>query len=495
MTALHPFPTSRESVLPMWSSAAQTRRAQSDTASAQDLFVLLHGMLFTHIQLDDFAPTLARFVERLEMEDPEEREWLMMAIVNITSVFEYGRPGGVLGRLGGKEAMATTIVMTKTVAEDERMDIDEPKKTSPLVLASQASSVQVSPAASEAGDAPPPVVPTPARASPEHPPAFKYALQLTFAMLSHVLKHPIRKSTTAFGTPALNPYLTVLLTFLATALKNSSTLGALERSVPWEELAMFFARIPRGVMTRQGLFAAPEKKDKELERARWAMLTSGCAPPLPEDWCMRGMEWVGRSVFERGYWKGGEERRAEIEVLEERDLGEETTDGEIENDDDENVGVATGKGSQTGGVSSPRAADVMKKRWVRIIRSAVGIAGVVDGFSWVEGTREWKVEGSLAEKVRNWQEEDRLEREREERRRLGTRWADDSMDVDEEDVNDSLSEDEDDENDSEEVKALKVRFYIYPDCFKTDINRAFFRRGDGICRVFCRHRSILPLLV
>ena len=494
MTALHPFSTSRESVLPMWSSAAQTRRAQSDTASAQDLFVLLHGMLFTHIQLDDFTPTLARFVERLEMEDPEEREWLMMAIVNIASVFEYGRPGGVLGRLGGKDTTAATIITKATAGEDERMDIDEPKRTSPLILASQVSSLQVSPAASEAGDAPPPVAAAPARMSPEHPPAFTYALQLTFAMLSHVLKHPIR-NVTAFGTAALNPYVTVLLTFLATVMKNSQTLRALERSVPWEELAVFFAKIPRGVMTRQGLFAAPEKKDKEIEGTRWAMLTSGCAPPLPEDWCLRGMEWVGRSVFERGYWKSGEERRAEVEVLEERDLGEETTDGQIENDDDENVGVATGKGSRTGGVSSPRAADVMKKRWVRIIRSAVGIAAVVDGFSWVEGTREWKVEGSLADKVRNWQEEDRLEREREERRRLGTRWADDSMDVDEEDVNDSLSEDEDDENDTEEVKALKVCLYIYPICFRIGINWALFRQGDGISRVFCRHRSILFLLV
>jgi hypothetical protein len=33
------------------------------------------------------------------------------------------------------------------------------------------------------------------------------------------------------------------------------------------------------------------------------MLTTGCAPPLSEDWCLHGMEWVGRQVFEKGYWK------------------------------------------------------------------------------------------------------------------------------------------------------------------------------------------------
>lgn len=28
------------------------------------------------------------------------------------------------------------------------------------------------------------------------------------------------------------------------------------------------------------------------------------------------MEWVGRKGFERGYWKSGEEKKAELEVLE-----------------------------------------------------------------------------------------------------------------------------------------------------------------------------------
>jgi len=31
-------------------------------------------MLFTNIQLDDFSTTLARLLERLDIEEPEERE-------------------------------------------------------------------------------------------------------------------------------------------------------------------------------------------------------------------------------------------------------------------------------------------------------------------------------------------------------------------------------------------------------------------------------------
>jgi protein SMG6 len=100
MTALHPFSTSRESILPIWSHAAQARRSVPN-AKASDLFILLHGMLFTNIQLDDFQPTLAQFIERLEIEDAEECEWIMMGIVNIASVMEYyGRPEGVLRKVG-----------------------------------------------------------------------------------------------------------------------------------------------------------------------------------------------------------------------------------------------------------------------------------------------------------------------------------------------------------------------------------------------------------
>ena len=62
------------------------------------------------------------------------------------------------------------------------------------------------------------------------------------------------------------------------------------------------------------------------------MLTSSCAPLLPENWCMRRMEWVGRKVFERGYWKSAEDRRVEIDVLDIEE-GNQLTDGIIQDED------------------------------------------------------------------------------------------------------------------------------------------------------------------
>jgi len=168
---------------------------------------------------------------------------------------------------------------------------------------------------------------------------------------------------------------------------------------------------------------------------------TGCAPPLSEDRCLRGMEWVGRRVFERGY---GEEKSKEVEVLNASE-GEEVTDGIIEDDDDDDESPTSsgGFGGETG------------KRWTRIVRCAVGIAQTVDGFRWVEGTRDRKIEGVLEHRVQRWKEDARIKQEADEKHRKGTRWADDAMDVDGL-ADDSSEESEDDGDDTAGVKALKV---------------------------------------
>ena len=66
LIANHSFTTSRESALPIWTGVAQTRRALPD-ATASDLFVRLHGTLFTSVERDVFTPTsdlkLSLFIE------------------------------------------------------------------------------------------------------------------------------------------------------------------------------------------------------------------------------------------------------------------------------------------------------------------------------------------------------------------------------------------------------------------------------------------------
>ncbi|KII90159.1 hypothetical protein PLICRDRAFT_124089 [Plicaturopsis crispa FD-325 SS-3] len=453
MTCLHPFSTSRESVLPIWSPAAQARRTVPD-ASVPDLFVLLHGMLFTNIQLDDFHPTLARFLERLAIEGAEEREWIMMAVVNIGAVLEYGRAGGVLkkaGGVGGREGLVSAaggnspnMRLAKRgppteEAEERKMDVDDNgagegdfARIPPLADGRSPSASGVNSTKSPSLSRPAvaamqisPVLPEAVAASTdsvEQPPALKFALQLMFSMLSQVLRDPMRKAS-PFASSTLNPYLSVVLTFLATILKHSATRTVLGCAVPWDALAVFFATAPRVILAEQ-------------DPQRWTMLTSGCSPPLLEDWCLRGMEWVGRRVFKRGFWKSGDDRKIEMDVLDRGEAdGSNMTDGVIEDDEDDGGPASSGTGKVNG------------KRWVRIVRSAVAISNAIDGFNWHKG-RDWRAEV------------EQIQREEDERRRRGTQWAvDDTMDVDEAEgeAEDVSEESEDDEYDGDAVKALRAR--------------------------------------
>jgi hypothetical protein len=59
---------------------------------------------------------------------------------------------------------------------------------------------------------------------------------------------------------------------------------------------------------------------------------------------MRGMEWVGRRVFERGYWKSNDEKSKEAELLDASEGGE-VTDGIIIQGEDEDKEGSTSKGT------------------------------------------------------------------------------------------------------------------------------------------------------
>jgi hypothetical protein len=180
-------------------------------------------MLFTNIQLDDFSPTLARLIERLSIEEPEAREWTMMAAINIGALLEYGRPQGVLraGVMGVMRPLdrtpavgvaVTKVKLARKAQTDERMDVDgdERRRSSDMEALH------------------------PSTTEPRF--AFRMAQELTFSMLAHALR------STRDGP---NPYVTVLLIFLQSILRIPEGLAALERAIPWTDLAAFLSHGPR----------------------------------------------------------------------------------------------------------------------------------------------------------------------------------------------------------------------------------------------------------
>jgi len=429
MTTLQPFTTARESILALWAPSAQLRRS-SPEAHVSDLFILLHGMLFTNIQLDDFQSTLSRLLERLQIEEIEERDWMMMAVVNIGSVLEYGRPTAVLKQISGIVPTIPPLPKSRVSSKREerkdsdRMDVDAEEEDIKMgIVADGATSSPLIAKADTDQDG-------------DLPMHLKLSLQLAFSMLSQALSRPMR--SIPFQRDTLNPYITIILTFVSTVVKSDHW-SIFERAIPWGELAVFLSSVPRSVI---------KLSDEAAGSREPSIITAGCSP-LPEDACLRGMAWGGRKVYERGFWnRGADGRINEAAVLDVKE-GEEVSDGIIEDDDDDDDGK--GKAS--------RISD-QDNRWIRVLRSGVRVTKYVDGFTSTQqpnGKRFWAVEGRLADRVESWKEQRRREREEEDMHRIRKRW-DDSMDVDEEPVDDASGEsDADDENDSEEVKALKVR--------------------------------------
>lgn len=378
-----------------------------------------------------------------------------MAIVNLGAILEYGKQTAVLKRVAGianRDGAPTTtspmtngsvatgkvkLMVSKKGDGEKDMEVDGEGDENAIGSRRIVTGIQISPAVSEATPAP-----------GEIPDPLRLAAKLTFTILSHVLKKPTRQAT-PFAKETLNPYITIVLTFLATIFKDRHALATLERLVPWEELASFFTSIPRQVIAHE---LQKERGDSGL------LLTSGCSP-LPEDWCLRGLGWGGKKVYERGFW--GKEvisedvRNVEMEVLEKCETNEDMMDGVIEDEDED---------EQVKGKSDPGKQE-MRGRWIRVARAALKIRRAVQGLNYcppaIANERGvWRVEGNLADKVAQWREEQRLAREVEERRLAGKRWDDDSMDVDEGESIEMEEEDiEDDENGldvSDEVKALKV---------------------------------------
>ncbi|KAL7421588.1 hypothetical protein Q5752_003357 [Cryptotrichosporon argae] len=355
LTASHPFETSRESILALFDSSLQLQRSTPE-ATAMDLFVRLHGMLFTRIDLDAFPPVMSRFMERLEEDaslDGVSRkagvtqvDWLLMSAVNIAAVLQYGALNSPIRKAlvaGGRR---------RNQDDDEPDDEVEHEEVDPEP------------------DAPPPQT-------------FTFALQLASAMLDLVFAHPTRHQGLH---QVLNPYLTTYLTFLATLFRVPEAGAHVARYVSWRNLATFLGAF-RDVREETRLISA--------------------AAPLPEDWMVRGMEWVGRRVYERGFWKAklssgrgssgglaqprsGERFQSEVDVL--------TARFESALDVSEGVVEAVEGTDLTDG---PVAIDARRRK--RVIWAAGVLCAHVDGLSVEDGVV--RIASPLEERIRAIEEE------------------------------------------------------------------------------------------
>jgi len=380
LVVTHQYATSRESLLPLFDSALQSQRSLPE-ATAMDLFVRLHGMLFTKIDLDNFPDVMARFMERLE-EDARldgisrkatvtQVDWILMASVNIAAVLQYGIQAGVVRKalsIEGQERRRAQAAGGEDDEDDENGEHHHEEE-----VAGQET-------------------------SPEITPTYTHALHLAFSVLQFTFDHPTRQQ----GLNAvLNPYITLFLTFLSTLLRQSHVANIMVDHVPWSGLAAFLNK------------AALDIREE-------SRLTAG--PPLPEDWAVRGMEWIGRRVYERGFWKAktpsrgsgamaqptprsGERFQSEIDVL----LASFETSLDIS---EGVVDEAEGTDMTDGPIA------VNQRRWKRVAWASGIILKHVDGFTLSENGVV--IEGGLRRRLDEIEREKR-EDEAKERARLQAR--------------------------------------------------------------------------
>lgn len=288
----------------------QMARLQADVP-ASSIFVHLHGILYTQTNLDSFDTGLARLEEKLEetfvyakaqaarpprrsirgkeRDDPSQRlnrdsTWIMMAVSNIAAMMEYGRENGLL-----KAALVKAQDQKKSEKQSNRAEKKNnphgdptPSEASLHDLAKQVErlgleiSKQKSATRNTSADLPP------------IPVTLQLAMRLTFSLLRVVFRHPMKPDEI---DPAICPYITTMLTFLATLAHNAIAFAIIRSEVPWEALRGFLDTLPKFALD------AYLRKDSNVPN-RLLGIT------LPEDWCIRGLEWTGKQLFGRGYWKG-----------------------------------------------------------------------------------------------------------------------------------------------------------------------------------------------
>jgi len=210
LVAKHPFDRGREAILNLFSPSTQ-QTLSSPTASAPSLFLHLQGLLFTRIDLDQVKPTLARFIECLELDtgSPEESDWTMMAILSIGSLLEFGKATGQLCKVGGLGAQPTEKNLSLEIERDAEINSQNQKlwadqKDEDRVMGvpededhdSSHLSRPMQALTAESADSP---------SQNQAQFVFSLALDVTFATLSHLLKHPSMSARTSYIKPLLNP--------------------------------------------------------------------------------------------------------------------------------------------------------------------------------------------------------------------------------------------------------------------------------------------------
>ncbi|TIB05602.1 hypothetical protein E3P96_01090 [Wallemia ichthyophaga] len=557
LTTSHPYPTARETLLGLFDPELQSARKREE--SVTELFTHAHGLLFTRVELDSFPQAHERLVAHLQAKRASlpDSVWIMMGVVNIASLLQYGQDDSVLKRTaaatddgakrqkqlhtstsnpslnsgGAFSALSSPVPPVPALPQAIMMHSNNRTGSNPnlnLMSSSPKSSHSLEnlnnfnnrPASSAStrsggGDDDVLLALNKEGVSEEYSTSntvFEHAQEMTFSIFALLLQKPTTTREGGEGGAPLNPYITIVMTYLTTILKQPTALSLLEKKIPWVELAMCLSRtfpdrtsLEKGAKTgnlngsgSSGSVANGLPQGPQLSR-----LVAGT--PLPEDWCLRGMEWVGRRVYERGFWKtrtgasstgasysgapppvSGSAIQSEMDVLSTHMSGvpsganasaQDGLDGVIESDDDDDIdSIARLRLDGDDGACASSDLDsplkLAERRLARLAFTSTVLARLVQGFDIVSLDKElghsdaveFTITGELQAKMKRWRLAEERKREDELRRleEIYQHNSDSASDVDSDAFSDisSLSEaisGGENEDEDEELRQLKLR--------------------------------------
>lgn len=299
-----PFVSAKDSILTLFDQERQARRLRRDS-SVKDLFLYLHGILITRVQLDDFEPVsqrlLARLTKLVEEQGPAalpQSVWTMMATINIAGLFQYGHEDSILADLlpqqTGKSSRhtnraerskintPTAILVSSTTSKTDDNFLSE--------LPRDAEWVDPSDEESEVDDdvqvisLEPKATNDEVEAVAELPGMLEKAAKLCFDIQS--LTFDLSSDDALYRS---NPYNTTISTFLVSLCQSKKAFRMLERFIPWH------------------LWLQHVEMSVSLTERTWpkCLATSYITAQLilPEDFCLRGILGLSRQLFDRNLWR------------------------------------------------------------------------------------------------------------------------------------------------------------------------------------------------
>jgi len=301
LTVAQPFASARESILSLFEPALSNKSTAGRSQPVDVSFVTLHGIWFTHIDLDRFDGVLDEYLSLLDnhisrVGEKFNVEGCLVAVCNIAALYQYNSRTSKL-RQAWKEG--TVSIKEEEMEDSPALSIGETTggEYDSLLppLPHEASSEHVTPLlAITSGKAQSAYNETKASITAIKQEAgdegswvpLEYAIKMSFSILGLVLQR--------VNDNHVLPHVHTWMVFLHHLTNSVPAMRLIEQDFPFESLSTFLNSLIQveSESTIDFEFEAFPKRQKR---------------PLPEDWTLRGLE------FTRGYLPPGWIEEAQVD--------------------------------------------------------------------------------------------------------------------------------------------------------------------------------------